>query len=135
MPGSTFANTINPIMNPEQQAWRALQAHASRQLRAGFADHVVRTAQGPGPDTWRRLLAQGAALLRPGFAERVIRAARSLPRPPSLLDQCAFSACTVVICAVAALYIHTRSMELESERNLSSWQQIAMHVEDTEPGP
>ncbi|MEX2044745.1 MAG: hypothetical protein WD941_05275 [Opitutus sp.] len=122
-------------MNPEQQAWRALQAHATRQLRTGFADHVVRVAQGPTPGTWRRFLAQGAALLRPGFAERVLRAARNLPRMPSLLDQLAFSAGTVVLCAVAALYVHTRSMEVESERNLASWQEIAMHVEDGDPGP
>ncbi len=122
-------------MKPETQAWRDLQAHAAGQLRAGFAGRVVRLAQGPTKKTWRLFLDQGAAQIRPGFAERVLRAARNLPGMPSFLDQFAYSIGTAALCAIVALYLHSRSLELESERNLATWQQIAMHVDDADPGP
>jgi hypothetical protein len=122
-------------MKAEEQAWRDLQAHAARQLPAGFAGRVVRIAQGPSGDTWRQFLARGAAQIRPGFAERVLRAARNLPGVPSFLDQFAFSIGTAALCAVIALYVHSRNLELESERNLASWQQIAMYVEDVDTSP
>jgi hypothetical protein len=117
-------------MKPEDQAWRSLQAHASAQLRGGFADRVLSAAHGPAPTVWAQLFARGSAQLRPGFAERVLRAARQVPGLPSLLDQFAFSAATAAVCILTAVIVHTRATQLEDERNLAQWQQIAMQIED-----
>ena len=123
-------------MKTEDHAWRALNQHASAQLHGGFADRVLRAAHGPQAETWNQLQAHAAAQLRPGFAERVLRAARQLPgNLPSLFDQFAFSIGTATVCVVAALYFHARSLELENERNLASWQQIAMEVQSLDSGP
>lgn len=122
-------------MKPEDHAWRSLQQHAAAQLRSGFADRVLRVAQGPSAETWQALREQGAAQLRPGFAERVLRAARRLPGVPNLLDQLAFSLGTAAVCIVATLFLHSRSVEQESLRNLASWQQIAMVVVDDDAAP
>ncbi|HVS51345.1 MAG TPA: hypothetical protein VHD62_03235 [Opitutaceae bacterium] len=117
-------------MKTEDQAWRALQAHASAQLSADFAGRVLRAAQGPSLASWRQLQAHAAARLRPGFAERVLRAARQIPGVPSLLDQLAFSAAAAAVCVLAVVFVHARNVRLEDERNLASWQQIAQQVED-----
>lgn len=115
-------------MKTEDHAWRALNSHAAAQLRGGFADRVLRAAQGPSEATWRELQTHAAAQLRPGFAERVLRAARQLPGVPSLLDQFAFSLGTAAVCALAVYFFHARSSQLEDERNLARWQQIALLV-------
>jgi hypothetical protein len=121
-------------MKPEDHAWRSLQQHASAQLNSRFADRVLRAANGPCDETWQSLRSHGAAQLRPGFAARVLRAARKLPGVPSLLDQLVFSAGTAIVCIVGTLYFHSRSLELENERNLASWHQIAMFVQDADTG-
>jgi hypothetical protein len=121
-------------MKPEDHAWQSLRNHASAQLRGGFADRVLRAAQGPSAETWRALQAEGAAQLRPGFAERVLRAARILPGVPSLKDQFAFAFATAVLCIAATLFFHSRNTALEDQRNLASWKQIAMAAEDPDSG-
>lgn len=121
-------------MKPEEHAWQALQSHAAQQLRRGFADRVLRSAHGPSDESWRQLQAHGAAQLRPGFAERVLRAARNLPGVPSLLDQFVYSVGAAVVCALAVFFYHGHTVESENARNLASWQQIAMAVDDADPG-
>lgn len=113
-------------MKAEDQAWRSLQSHASAQLRNGFADRVLRAANGPDTAAWEQLRAQGAMQLRPGFAERVLRAAREIPGVPSLLDQFAFSVGTAAVCALGFFFFDAQLAKLENERNLASWQQMAM---------
>lgn len=130
---NTFASITNRTMKTEDHAWRALQDHASAQLHRGFADRVLRVAQGPQAETWRALQAEGARQLRPGFAERVLRAARNLPGVPSLLDQLAFSVGTAAVCAVAVFFLHQQSVERENERNLASWQHVARIASIEEP--
>jgi hypothetical protein len=115
-------------MNPEDNAWRALNEHASAQLRGGFADRVLRNARGPHAEAWDELRQRGARALRPGFAERVLRAARQIPGVPSLLDQLVFSVGTAAVCAVALFFFHARTERQEDERNLARWQQIAALV-------
>ena len=118
-------------MKPEDQAWRDLQAHASHQLRHGFADRVLRLAHGPAAASWENLRAHGAAQLRPGFAERVLRAARSVQSGmPSLFGQFAVGAATAGICLLAVVYFHTRANRIEEERNLAGWQRLAAEVQD-----
>src|SRR5688572_2199668 len=117
-------------MKPEDSAWRALQNHASSQLRTGFADRVVRAAQGPKPAAWGQLHRHAAAQLRPGFAERVLRAARELPGLPSLTDQFALSLGTAAICALAVFFFQDQTSQREDERNLASWRQLAMTAAD-----
>ncbi len=113
-------------MKPEDQAWRSLQTHASAQLRAGFADRVLRAAHGPDAAAWQQLHAHAAAQIRPGFAARVLRAARALPQAvPSLADQLVFGAVTAAVCLLAVVYLHARNTRLENERNLAAWQQLA----------
>lgn len=121
-------------MKPEDHAWKALNEHASAQLRGGFADRVLRRAHGPAPESWRQLQAHAAAQLRPSFAERVLRAARQLPGVPSFADQFFFSVGTAAVCALAVFFFHARSSQLEDERNLASWQQIAMSAVDEDAG-
>ena len=121
-------------MKPEEHAWRALNEHASAQLRSGFADRVLRIAHGPGTEAWQQLQAHAAAQLRPSFASRVLRAARHIPGVPSFLDQFAFSIGTAVLCTVAVFFFHARSAQLEDERNLASWQQLALQADDDDPG-
>lgn len=118
-------------MKTEDHAWRALQSHASAQLRTDFADRVVRRAHGPDAATWAQLNSHAAEQLRPGFAARVLRAARALPNAvPSLLDQLAFGAATTAICLAAVVYLHSRNTRLENEQNLAGWQQIADEADD-----
>jgi hypothetical protein len=117
-------------MKPEDHAWRSLQHHASAQLRTGFANRVLRAASGPTPESWRELNAHAARRLRPGFAERVLRAAREIPGIPSLLDQFALSVGTAAVCALALFFINSQNAKNEDERNLASWQQLAMVVAD-----
>lgn len=121
-------------MKTEENAWRALNAHAAAQLPAGFARRVLRLAHGPTPEAWRQLHAHATAQLRPSFAGRVLRAARHIPGVPSQLDQFAFSIGTAVVCALAVFFIHARTAALEDERNLASWQQIAMQVHEDDAG-
>jgi hypothetical protein len=111
-------------MKPEEHAWRALENHASAQLRGGFADRVLRAANGPEAATWRQLHQAAAAQLRPGFAERVLRAARAAADMPSLASQFALSAITAAACLGAVLFIHNRSVEQADARNLAEWRQI-----------
>lgn len=121
-------------MKPEEHAWKALQTHAAQQLRSGFADRVLRFARGPSAEAWRQLQMHGAAQLRPGFAGRVLQAARNFPGLPSLRDQIVFSVGTAAVCALAALFFHSQVVEPENERNLDSWRQIAMAVQDADSG-
>ena len=129
-----FASITNHNMKPEEHAWRALQLHASAQLRNGFADRVLRAARGPQDVTWRQLLVRGAAQLRPGFAERVLRAARAAAEMPSLGSQFALSAVTAVACLATVLFLHMRSIEQADARNLAEWQQIVSAAEDIDSG-
>lgn len=129
---NTFASTTNLTMNPEDHAWRALQDHASAQLRGGFADHVLRAARGPQPEAWRQLHAVGAAQLRPGFAERVLRAARAAADMPSLASQFALSAVTAAACLAAVLFLHSHDLEQADARNLAEWEQIVSAVGDVD---
>jgi hypothetical protein len=117
-------------MKPEDHAWKALRSHAAGQLKTGFADRVLRSAQGPDAATWESLRAHGGRQLRPGFAGRVLRAARELPGVPSILDQFALSVGTAAVCALAIFYFDARSARIEDERNLASWQQMAQVVAD-----
>ena len=117
-------------MKPEEHAWRSLQQHASAQLHTGFADRVLRAAQGPQEHTWRQLLTQGAAQLRPGFAGRVLRAARAAAEMPSLASQFALSALTAAACLAAVLFIHQRNVDQADARNLAEWQSIVAMAED-----
>lgn len=119
-------------MNPVDHAWRALQSRAEAQLRPDFADRVVRLSRGPQPETWQQLQAQAAARLRPGFAVRVLRAARQISGVPSLLDQFALCAATVLLCGLAVVFVHSRSVRRESERNMAGWQQLADDVQEVE---
>ena len=121
-------------MKPEEHAWRALNQHAAAQLRSSFADRVLRTAHGPTEASWQQLRSHGARQISPGFADRVLEAVRNLPGVPSLLDQFVFSVGTAAVCALAVFFIHSHQIENENERNLASWQQIAMAVEDADAG-
>src|SRR4051812_7687164 len=105
-------------MNPEDHAWRSLQERGAAHLRHGFADRVLRAANGPTSESWQQLQQAGAARIRPGFAERVLRAARQIPIPgiPSLLDQFAFSAATAAVCLLAVVAFHRVAVQLENER-------------------
>jgi len=122
-------------MKPEDKAWHSLQQHAAAQLRSGFATRVVRAANGPTDASWQSLRAVGAAQLRPGFAARVLSAARRIPGAPSLLDQLGLCVGTAVFCIVGTLFFHSRSLEIENERNLATWQRIAMVVQDADNAP
>jgi hypothetical protein len=122
-------------MKTEDHAWRALNEHASAQLRNGFADRVLRCAHGPAAQTWQQLQAQAARQIRPGFAERVLRAARDFPANiPSLFDQFVLGAATVAVCLAAVVTIDFRSQRLEEERALASWQQLAQETEQPDQG-
>ena len=117
-------------MKPEDHAWQALNDHAAAQLRGGFADRVLRVAQGPQPETWREFFAIGARQLRPGFAERVLRAARAAADMPSLASQFALSAVTAAVCLGAVLFVHERKSQAADERNLAEWQQMVLVAQD-----
>ncbi len=117
-------------MKTEDHAWRELQRHAAAQLRPDFAQRAVRAANGPAASAWRQLQAHGASQIRPGFAERVLRAARSLPRIPSALDQLAFGAATAAACLIAVVLMHARTTQIEEQRNLEGWQQLAAEVQN-----
>ena len=119
-------------MNTEDQAWRELQTHAAAQLRSGFADRVLRGAQGPTPAVWQQLQDYAATRLRPGFAARVLRAARSLPRVPTLFDQLALGAITITVCLLGALFMHAYSIRMEEQRNLARWQRLAAEFQDVD---
>jgi hypothetical protein len=121
-------------MKPEDRAWRALQDHATAQLQGGFADRVLRAAQGPSTETWRELLNVGAQQLRPGFAERVLRAARAAVDMPSLASQFALSAVTAAVCLAAVLFVHERNVQQADERNLAQWQQMVLIAQDDTAG-
>jgi hypothetical protein len=121
-------------MKPEDHAWRALQDHAAAQLHGGFADRVLRAAQGPAPETWRELLNVGAQQLRPGFAERVLRAAQAAVDMPSLASQFALSAVTAAVCLAAVLFVHERNVQEADERNLAQWQQMVLVAQDDTAG-
>ena len=121
-------------MKPEDHAWRALQDHAAAQLHGGFADRVLRAAQGPAPETWRELLHVGAQQLRPGFAERVLRAAKAAVDMPSLASQFALSAVTAAVCLAAVLFVHERNVQQADQRNLAQWQQMVLIAQDDTAG-
>jgi len=120
-------------MKPDDPAWRALNDHASAQLRGGFADRVLRAAHGPQAETWRQLHVHAARQLRTGFAERVLRAARAAADMPSLASQFALSAATAAVCLGAVLFLHNRSAEQADARNLAEWRQIVAAVEEIDP--
>ena len=122
-------------MNTEDQAWRDLQAHASAQLRSGFAARALRAARGPQAATWSQLHAHGALQLRPGFAERVLRAARAVTEVPSLSSQFALSAATAAVCLAAVIFLQDRSAQLADERNLADWERIVLSAQAAQDGP
>ncbi len=119
-------------MKTEDQAWRDLQAHASAQLRTGFADRAMRAARGPQAQTWRALNDHAAHQIRPGFAERVLRAARAAAEVPSLTSQFALSAATAAVCLAAVIFVQDRSAQLADERNLADWEVIVMSANDAQ---
>lgn len=121
-------------MKPEDHAWRALQDHAASQLHGGFADRVMRAAQGPRGETWRELFDVGARQLRPGFAERVLRAARAAVEVPSLASQFALSAVTAAVCLAAVVFAHDRSVQEADARNLAQWQELILIAQDDTAG-
>lgn len=121
-------------MKPEDHAWRSLQQHAAAQLRTGFADRVMRVAQGPQPESWQQLQAHAAAQLRPGFAERVLRAARAIAEGPSLASQFALSAATAAVCLGAVVWFHNHVADRADERNLAEWERIATVARDLDSG-
>ena len=123
-------------MKTEDHAWRALDAHASAQLRNGFADRVLRVAHGPDAAAWEQLQTHAAPQLRPGFADRVLRAVRALPASiPSLREQVVFCTATAAVCLFAVVYLHARSIRLQDERNLLGWQQLAAEAQDLDSNP
>jgi hypothetical protein len=117
-------------MKPEDHAWRSLQAHASAQLRNGFADRILRATRGPESEVWQQLNARAAAQLRPGFAERVLRAARAVADSPSLASHFALSAVTAALCLAGVLFVHDRIERTADERNLTEWQRIVAVADD-----
>lgn len=117
-------------MKSEDLAWRELRQKAAAHLRPDFSERVLRAAHGPDAAVWRQLQAHASAQIRPGFAERVLRAARALPGVPSLLDQLVLSAATAALCLLGVLFLHSRSAQNEEERNLASWQQLAVESQD-----
>ncbi len=119
-------------MKTEDQAWRDLQQHAAAQLRTGFAQRVIRAAHGPDAAAWRQLQAHASAQLRPGFAERVLRAARHLPGVPSLFGQLALGAGTAAVCLFGVVFMHSRTVRLEEQRNLAGWEQLAAEAQDVD---
>ena len=119
-------------MKTEDQAWRDLQAHASAQLRTGFADRAIQAARGPQAQTWRALNDHAARQIRPGFAERVLRAARAAAEVPSLTSQFALSAATAAVCLAAVIFVQDRSAQLADERNLADWEVIVMNANDAQ---
>ena len=121
-------------MKPEEHAWRALNQHAAAQLHGGFADRVLRAAQGPQTEAWRELFNVGARQLRPGFAERVVRVARAAVDMPSLASQFALSAVTAAVCLAAVIFVHERSVQQADERNLAQWQQMVLVAQDDTAG-
>ena len=113
-------------MKPEDHAWRELRAHAAAQLSGGFADRVLRAARGPDAAAWNQLQVHATAQLRPGFADRVLRAARAVQAGvPSLFGQFALGTATAAVCLLTVVYLHSRSLRAEEERNLAGWQQLA----------
>jgi hypothetical protein len=121
-------------MKTEDHAWRDLSAHASAQLRTGFADRVIRAAHGAPAQAWGQLNTHAAAQIRAGFAERVLRAARELKVGPSFFDQFALGAATVAVCLVAVFVVHNRSSRLEEENALARWQQLAAESQEIDQG-
>ncbi len=117
-------------MKTEDHAWQSLRDHASAQLRSGFADRVIRAANGASAESWHQLQAHAAAQLRPGFAERVLRAAREIKNVPSLFGQFALGAATVAVCLGAVLFVHQRAARQEEESALARWQQLAVETQD-----
>jgi hypothetical protein len=118
-------------MKTEDHAWRSLQDHAAAQLRGGFADRVLRAAQGAPATAWEKLNAHAAAQIRPGFAERVLRAAREIKSSvPSLFDQFALGAATVAVCLLAVVAAHSRSARIDEEQAIARWQQLAAETQD-----
>src|SRR5882724_4429412 len=103
-------------MNNESNSWQKLADHAAAQLRAGFADRVLRASRDPAPQVWHQLHDHAAAQLRPGFADRVLRVVRA--EIPSLVGQFALSAATAVVCLLAVIYVHDRSTRLRTNRIL-----------------
>lgn len=122
-------------MKTEEHAWRDLSAHASAQLRGGFADRVISAAHGAPAAAWQQLNAHATAQIRPGFAERVVRAARDFKgNVPTFFDQFALGAATVAVCLVAVFVVHSRATRLEDERALVRWQQLAAETQDFDQG-
>ncbi|MCX6950704.1 MAG: hypothetical protein NTV51_00725 [Verrucomicrobia bacterium] len=117
-------------MKTEDQAWRDLQAHASAQLRTGFADRALRAARGPQDATWLQFNTHAARQLRPGFAERVLRAARAAAEVPSLTSQFTLSAVTAAVCLAAVVFVQDRRAQQADERNLADWERIVMSAQD-----
>ena len=84
----------------------------------------------PVEHAWRALQARAEAQLRGDFADRVLRAARQIPGVPSLLDQFALCAVTALLCVVAVVFVHSRGVRNESERNLAGWEQLADDIQE-----
>ena len=126
-------------MKPESEshAWRQLEDRAAACLQAGFASRVLSAARPPEARVWGDLEDHAAAQLQAGFADRVLRAVRAaLPmQMPSLSSQFALSAATAALCMIAVVYVHDRDTRIENERNLASWQQLAVEAQEIDLSP
>jgi len=116
-------------MKPESDAWQSLKDHAASQLHRGFADRVLRAAQGPTPAAWQQLQDHAAAQLHAGFAERVLRAVRTRIQDSSVFSQLALGAATAAICVAAVLFYHNREFRIQEERAIADWQQLATEAQ------
>lgn len=84
----------------ESQAWSQLQAHASAQIRPGFAERVLRASR--------------------SLAESV----------PSVFSQLLMGAATAAACAVLVVVAHARSTQSNDDRALADWQQLSSSAAD-----
>jgi hypothetical protein len=116
-------------MNPEREAWKALEENAASLLKDNFADHVMRVSRGPTDAAWQQLRAHGAAQIRPGLADRVMRAIRGRIEETSPFGHLALGALTVALCMAAVLFHHNRQYRIQEERNVAEWQQLASEAQ------
>ncbi len=86
----------------------------------------------PESHAWLHLQEHAAAQLRPGFAARTLRAARTPDglATPAILSQFAYSAAAATVCLLLVVFVHTRSAQAESARNLAHWEAIAAEAQN-----
>ena len=80
---------------------------------------------------WRDRQAHAASRLSPGFADRVLRMARvSVEAAPSVLGQFLLGAATAAACAVVVIVVQSRVTQVQDQRTLADWQEIASSSAD-----